>query len=148
MRIDRISATATEAATDDYLVIAGATNGTRKISASGVGGGGGSSAGTVDVYSGSIVSATDGTYYILAALPFAFTLDDFSIRTSAGTVTASVRVGGAAVAGVDAMSATTTQQTFSPASTETVPSDTVVDMVLSSSASLGNVYWTMIGTRS
>lgn len=42
-RIKDIATTAASAASDDYLVIDGATNGTRKIAASAIGGGGGSS---------------------------------------------------------------------------------------------------------
>ena len=39
-RISQITETATEVAADDYLALDGATNGTRKILASGIGGGG------------------------------------------------------------------------------------------------------------
>ena len=43
VRIKDLSSTATSAANDDYLALDGSTNGTRKILASNIGGGGGSS---------------------------------------------------------------------------------------------------------
>ena len=57
-RIKDISATAVTAASDDYLALDGATNGTRKIKASDIGGGGGTT----------LVIDVDGTDYPVTGL--------------------------------------------------------------------------------
>lgn len=103
--------------------------------------------GLVEVFTGFIVAPTDGSYTLDEYAKYAYTINDFSVITSAGTTTAAVKINGTNVTGLSAVSVSSVQSTTSASAANSVSAAQRVTIVLSSSASPENLAFTLKVTR-
>lgn len=93
------------------------------------------------------VTPGNDTLYLTTYAPFAFTIDSVqNIQTSAGTITAAVKINGTNVTGLSAIAVTSTSQDATASGANSVAVGDEVTVVLSSNSSAANLRGTILIT--
>lgn len=110
----------------------------------GTGSTGGTGAGQGNLY---IQTPADGTIVLVSSSRIAFTITGlYNLKTSSGTVTASVKINGTDVTGLAALSITSATQSPTATALNTVAIGDRVTLVLSASSTPINIEFTMATT--
>lgn len=88
------------------------------------------------------------TYDINTYAVFAYTINEvYQIQTSAGTVTAAIKINGTAVTGLGAISVSSTPQNVAATAANTVSVGDRVQVVFSGNAGATNINFTLAATK-
>jgi hypothetical protein len=112
-------------------------------------GGGGAITGLVEMIDGNDINTSIGnnTYTMVFFAEYGFTINELRIIAASGTATAAVKIGGTNVTGMSAVAVSNIATTATATGANTVAVGNTVTLVLSSTAALTNLQWTLKLTR-
>lgn len=101
---------------------------------------------TPDYISGLIPSPADGTYKLVAKLPFAITITNTTTISDSGTCTATFKIDGVSLGG-SANSVSSSEDSQAHASANVAAAGTDISLTVSSNSSCANLSFTITYTR-
>lgn len=103
--------------------------------------------GFIEVFTGFIVAAEDGSYTLDEFAKYAYTVNDITVKTSAGTAIMAVQINASNITGLDSVAISSVQNTDTASAANSVAIGNRLSFVLSSSSSPENLAFTLKVTR-
>lgn len=101
----------------------------------------------VEQLDGQIDSPSNKTYYLRFKAKYSGTINELSVQTASGTITAAIQINSVNVTGLSSVSVSSTPQTVSATSANTFAAGDTITMVTSSNSSAADLVWSLKTTR-